>query len=279
MATLAPSVSASAARGSRMALSGIILIRGLSMGFVSLVVLLPLTALLWKAGGGGWSTFWQALTLQPVVSALELTVGISAIVVFINALFGTLIAWVLVRDEFPGKWLVNSVVDLPFALPTIVAGVTLLALYGPDSPVHVDVAGTRIAIGLALLFVTLPFVARAVQPVLIAMDRDMEEAAAVLGAGRLNIFRRVILPNLGPALLSGAGLAFARALGEFGSVTIVASNIPNKTQVLSLIIFADIQGYQSTAAACLSPALLLLSLVVLIGFSFLARSVGEPHDL
>jgi sulfate transport system permease protein len=262
-----------------MAPEGAILIRGLAMSYISLMVLLPMTALVWQSVQGGWSTFWESINGLGVLSALELTVGVSTVVVLINALFGTLIAWVLVRDSFPGKSLVNSIIDLPFALPTIVAGVTLLALYGPYSPIHVDVSGTRIAIGLALLFVTLPFVTRAVQPVLISMDRDMEEAAAVLGASRLLTFRKIILPNLGPAVLSGAGLAFARALGEFGSVTIVASNIPNKTQVLSLVIFGDIQNGETIPAADLSIVLLGLSLSVLLTFTFLSRAIGEPHDL
>lgn len=261
-----------------MVLPGAMLIRGLAMMYVSIMVLLPLGALAWNPIVGGWSTFSQALTEPGVPAALELTVVASAAVVVINAVFGTLIAWVLVRDDFPGKSILNSVIDLPFALPTIVAGVTLLAVYGPTSPVHVNVFGTRIAIGLALLFVTLPFVTRAVQPVLIAMDRDMEEAAAVLGANRFLIFRRIILPNLGQALLAGTGLAFARALGEFGSVTIVASNIPNKTQVLSLVIFGDIQEGLTTPAAAISIVLLTLSLVVLLIFGFFSRKLGEPRD-
>jgi sulfate transport system permease protein len=262
-----------------MAPIGAILIRTLAMTYVSVMVLLPLAALLSKSLAGGWSGIWEAMNGLGVPSALALTLGAAAAVVVVNALFGTLIAWVLVRDDFPGKSLVNAVIDLPFALPTVVAGVTLLAVYGPYSPIHVDVSGTRIAIGLALLFVTLPFVTRAVQPVLIAMDRDMEEAGAVLGATHAAIFRKIILPNLGPALLSGAGLAFARALGEFGSVTIVASNIPNKTQVLSLVIFGDIQNGQTDTAAAISVVLLALSLVVLLLFGFLSRRIGVPDDV
>ena len=144
---------------------------------------------------------------------------------------GTLIAWVLVRDEFPGKSVVNSLIDLPFALPTIVAGLTLLALYGPDSPVGINVAYTRVAVVLALLFVTLPFVVRAVQPVLLELDREMEQAAESLGASRSTVFRRIVLPNLLPAILAGVGLAFARAIGEFGSVVLISGNIPFETEV------------------------------------------------
>jgi len=260
-----------------MAPSGAILMRGISLAFLSIMVLLPIAALVANARQAGWSEFWQTLSYAPDVSAIELTVGASAIVVAINIVFGTILAWVLVRDDFPGKGIVNAVVDLPFALPTVVAGVVLLTLYGPDSPVHVDVYGTRIAIGLALLFVTLPFVARAVQPVLISMDRDMEEAAAVLGARPLSIFVRIVLPNLAPALLSGAGLAFARALGEFGSVVILSSNIPNKTQVVSLVIEGDISSGYVSQAACLSVFLLALSLTVLIVFGWLSHRWSGSH--
>jgi sulfate transport system permease protein len=176
---------------------------------------------------------------------------------------GTMIAWVLVRDRFPGKWIVNSVIDLPFALPTVVAGITLLALYGTNSPVGIDVAFTRAGIVVALLFVTLPFVVRAVQPVLLELDREMEEAAASLGAGPLTTFRRVIFPNLRPALLAGTALAFARAIGEFGSLVLISGNLP-KTQVASLFIFAQIESGNASGAAAVSVVLLLIALVVLL---------------
>ena len=196
----------------------------------------------------------------------------------VNAIFGTILAWVLARDEFRGKRIVNSFVDLPFALPTVVAGLTIVALYGsPYSPVHVDISGTRAIIALALLFVALPFVTRAVQPVLLAMDHDMEEAAAVLGANKLTTFRKYISPNIAPALLSGAGLAFARALGEFGWIIIVASNLPFKTQMVSYLIYSDIEQLQTPQAAALSVALLVLSLVVLIVFNILSYSLSRSH--
>ncbi len=278
MAAVSPATSSRFhTAGMRMTPSGATLMRGISLAFLSLMVLLPISALAANAAGAGWSQLWQALTYAPDLSAIELTVGASAAVVAINAIFGTILAWVLVRDEFPGKWLVNTVVDLPFALPTVVAGVILLALYGPYSPVHVNVFGTRLAIGLGLLFVTLPFIARAVQPVLMSMDREMEEAAAVLGAKPFSIFIRVVLPNLAPALLAGAGLAFARALGEFGSVVILSSNIPNKTQVISLVIQGDIANGQVGQAACLSIFLLGLSLLVLVVFGWLSRRMVGEH--
>jgi sulfate/thiosulfate transport system permease protein len=199
------------------------------------------------------------------VSALELTLAAALLVAAINAVFGTLIAWVLVRDEFRGKRIVNALIDLPFALPTIVAGLTLLALWGQQ------VAYTRTAIVLALLFVTLPFVVRAVQPVLVELDTEMEEAAASLGAQPPTIFRRIVLPNLAPAIASGAALGFARAVGEFGSVVLVSGNIPFKTQVASVYIFGQIESDNTSGAAAVSVVLLALSLVVLLAIRRLGR--------
>jgi sulfate transport system permease protein len=190
---------------------------------------------------------------------------------------GTLIAWVLVRDEFPGKSIVNAIIDLPFALPTIVAGLTLLAIYGPKSPIDINVAYTRAAIGLALLFVTLPFVVRAVQPVLMELDREMEQAAASLGAGPATTFRRIVLPNLTPAILSGAALSFGKAVGEFGSVVLISGNIPFDTEVASVHIFKAIESDDRAAAAAVSVVLLALSLVVLIGADVLERR-SRKHD-
>jgi sulfate transport system permease protein len=191
--------------------------------------------------------------------------------VAVNAVAGTLIAWVLVRDEFPGKNVVNSLIDLPFALPTIVAGLTLLAFYGPDSPVGVNVAFTQVSIVLALLFVTLPFVVRAVQPVLLELDTEMEQAAESLGAGRATVFRRIILPNLTPAIIAGAGLAFARAVGEFGSLVLITGNIPFETQAASVFIFSQVESDNTTGAAAVSVVLLLVALVVLLIFGWFSK--------
>jgi sulfate transport system permease protein len=235
------------------------------------IVLLPLAAVAVKSLNGGVAGFFDVVTSPQALAALKLTFITSAIVVAINALTGTLIAWVLVRDDFRGKGAVNALIDLPFALPTIVAGLTLLALYGPKHPVGIDVAYTRVAVGLALLFVTLPFVVRAVQPVLMALDREMEEAAASLGATPLQTFRRIILPNLTPALLSGVALAFARAVGEFGSIVLISGNIPFKTEVASVFISGRIEGDDLNGAAAVSVTLLLLSLVVLAAIGGLAR--------
>jgi sulfate/thiosulfate transport system permease protein len=193
------------------------------------------------------------------------------VVVAINAVAGTLVAWVLVRDDFRGKSIVNSLIDLPFALPTIVAGLTLLALYGPKGPVGINVAYTRAAVVLALLFVTLPFVVRAVQPVLMELDREMEEAAASLGARPLAIFRRVILPNLAPAILAGSALGFARSIGEFGSVVLISGNIPFKTEVASVHIFSQIESDDVTGAAAVSVLLLVISFLALLAMDAVLR--------
>jgi sulfate/thiosulfate transport system permease protein len=244
-------------------LGGAALGRGLVTAYLSLIVLIPIAALVAQSTEGGLDAFWTSLSSPLAVSALKLTLIASAIVVVINVIAGTAIAWVLVRDSFPGKRIVNSVIDLPFALPTVVAGITLLALYGTDSPLGINIAFTRVGVVTALLFVTLPFVVRAVQPVLLELDREMEEAAASLGAGPLTTFRRVILPNLTPAILSGAALAFARAVGEFGSLVLLSGNLP-KTQVSSLFIFSQIESGNTSGAAAVSVTLLVIALVVLL---------------
>ena len=222
------------------------------MSYLSIVALIPLAAVVLKSFENGPDSFWTAISSPQAVAALRLTLIASVIVVLINALFGTLIAWVLVRDDFPGKSIVNSLIDLPFALPTIVAGLTLLALYGPDSPVGINVAYTRAAVVMALLFVTLPFVVRAVQPVLLELDREMEQAAESLGASRMTVFRRIILPNLAPAIIAGAGLAFARAVGEFGSLVLLTGNLPFKTEAASYFIFSRVESDDPVGAAAVS---------------------------
>jgi sulfate transport system permease protein len=271
------SSQAGAVRAGRVVLPGGALTRGFTMGYLSLIVLVPLAAVVWRSTDGGADAFWRAISNPAATSALRLTFLLSLAVVAVNAVFGTLIAWVLVRDDFPGKSLVNSLIDLPFALPTIVAGLTLLALYGPRGPVGVNVAYTKAAVLLALLFVTLPFVVRAVQPVLLELDREMEEAAASLGAGGLAVFRRIILPNLVPAILAGVALAFARAVGEFGSVVLISGNIPFETEVASVHIFGQIESDNTTAAAAVSVLLLALSFVALVGIDAVRRW-GSRHD-
>lgn len=253
------------------------LTRGVVVGYLSLLVLIPLAAVAWRSTEGGAEGFLRAISNPQAIASLRLTLLASLAVMAVNVVTGTLIAWVLVRDSFRGKGVVNSIIDLPFALPTIVAGLTLLALYGPESPFGLNVAYTRLSVLMALLFVTLPFVVRAVQPVLLELDRDMEEASASLGASGLQTFRRVILPNLMPAILSGGALGFARAVGEFGSVVLITGNIPFETQVASVYIFSQIEGDNATAAAAVSVVLLTISLLVLIGINLLNRR-GTRHD-
>jgi sulfate transport system permease protein len=255
---------------------------GLGLGLVtlwlSIIVLLPLAALAAKSLDGGLGAFWDSVSSRQAVSALKFTIVVSVIVAVVNAVAGLAIAWTLVRDDFPGRRIVNAVIDLPFAMPTIVAGITLLALWGPTSPVGVNLAYTQIAVALALLFVTLPFGVRAVQPVLIELDRDMEQAAASLGARPLTIFRRIIFPNLFPAILSGAALSFARAVGEFGSIVLISGNVPFRTQVSSVFIFKQIESDNASGAAAVAVVLLGVALSMLIALRFI-EYWGNRHDV
>jgi sulfate transport system permease protein len=219
-----------------------------------------------KAFSGGLAGFWDVVTTPAALKAVAVTLVIALIVAAIGAVMGTLVAWVLVRDSFRGQRFISSLIDLPFALPTIVAGLTLLALYGPDSPFGIHLAYTRAAVFVALMFVTLPFVVRSVQPVLMELDPEVEEASASLGASNSVTFRRIILPALRPAILSGAALAFARSVGEIGSLVLIVG----KVQIASIVIFADIESDAPQAAASLSVVLLALSLLVLL----LIRWVG-----
>ena len=242
-----------------------------------MIVLIPLAAVAVKSTENGLDGFWTVVTSPQALAALKLTLAVAVIVALINAVFGTLIAWVLVRDRFRGKGVVNAIIDLPFALPTIVASLTLLALYGPKSPLGVDVAYTRVAVALALLFVTLPFVVRSVQPVLHELDRDMEAAAESLGARPRTSFRRIVLPNLLPAILAGVALAFARAVGEIGSVVLISGNLPFKTEVASVFIIGQIESGSLAGAAAVSTVLLFLALIVLVLINLLAW-YGRRHD-
>ena len=239
--------------------------------------MLPLAALLWEAKKSGAHGFWQIVSSPESVAALKLTFGAAFVVVGINAVLGTITAWVLVRDDFRGKALVNAVIDLPFALPTIVAGLTLLTLYGPRSPIGAHVAYTRGAIVLALCFVTLPFVVRTVQPVLLELDTEMEEAARSLGAGRIAVFRRIVLPNLLPGILSGVVLALARALGEIGSIVVISGNNPFHTEVASVFIFNQIQSGYPEYAAAVAAVLLAAAFVLLLAIGAL-RYFATRHE-
>lgn len=244
---------------------------GVAVLWLSVIVLLPLAALTVKSFDDGIVGFWDAVTAPRAVATFKVTLEVSLAAAVVNLVFGTLIAWVLVRDEFPGKRFVNALIDLPFALPTIVASLVLLSLYGPASPIGLVFNATKPAVVVALLFVTLPFVVRAVQPVLIELDKEVEEAAASLGANNWTIFRSIVLPVLLPSVLSGTGLAFARAIGEFGSVVLIGGNIPGETQIASQYIRELIEYDQPVDAAAISVVLLALAFVVL----FVLRIVGN----
>jgi sulfate transport system permease protein len=233
---------------------------GLSVLYLSVIVLIPLAAVTVKAVSQSPASFWESVTNPVALRALGITLGAALVVSAIGAVMGTIVAWVLVRDRFPGQRFINALIDLPFALPTVVAGLTLLALYGPSSPFGIHLAYTRAIVVVALLFVTLPFVVRSVQPVLLELDREAEEAAASLGAGNATIFRRIILPALRPAIVSGAALAFARAIGEIGSLLLIMGKVP----IASYVIYADVESDAPQAAAALSLVLIVVSLLVLV---------------
>jgi sulfate/thiosulfate transport system permease protein len=249
----------------------------LAATFLSLVVLIPLAALLVTSAAGGPAAFWSAATDPEAVAAIELTLGLALVVAAVNALVGTAIAWELERDHFVGRRLIDSLIDLPFALPTIVAGLTLLALYGPHGVFGVDVAYTRVGIVLALLFVTLPFVVRSVQPVLAGVERDAEEAAGLLGASRWAVLRRIVLPQTLPAILSGTALAFARAVGEFGAVVLISGNLPFRTEVASVFISSQVASYNVVGGSAVSVVLLALSLAVLLAVRALESRSANDH--
>ena len=275
MASVAVPGRASSARAPRERATALSL--GFVVAFLSVVVALPMAALVWAASDEGWAGFWEAVSSPQARAALELSFGAALVVALIDGVAGTLIAWVLVRDEFRGKRAVDAIIDLPFALPTIVAGLVLLALYGPSSPVGVDVAFTRTAVVLALLFVTLPFVVRTVQPVLHELDREMEQAARSLGASELAIFRRIVLPNLLPGILSGVALAFARAIGEIGALVIISGSLPYKTEVASVYILSRVESGDQAGAAAIAVVLLLASFLVILAIG-VVRRLATRHE-
>ena len=248
-----------------------LVLRSLSFGYIGLLIVLPIFAMVVRSLEGGLVALWADMTLPPAIYSLKLTISTALIMVAINIVTGTATAWVLVRYSFPGKNLMNALIDLPFAMPTIVTGIMLVAVYGPRSMIGgffqhfgYEIMFNKPGIILALLFVTFPFVVRAVQPVLIEMDKDMEEAARTLGASSVTIFLRVVIPSLLPSILTGAALSFSRALGEFGSIIMVAGNIPFKTQVASVYIYGEIESYNPQGALGLSVVLLLFSFVTLM---------------
>jgi len=249
--------------------------KSLAVTFLSLVVLIPFAALVTHAFAYGPGPFWTAVTQKESLDALRLTVLSAVAASAVNAVAGLATAWVLVRDRFAGQGVLNALIDLPFALPTVVAGVTFYTLYGPSSPFHVNITGTWIGITVAVMFVTLPFTVRAVQPVLESMTFSAESAAATLGASPVHVFRTITLPILAPALLTGTGLAFARALGEYGSVVFISNNLPYRSEVASSYIYSLTTSGQVGAASAVAVALLILALSALVTFSLLSRRVGR----
>jgi sulfate transport system permease protein len=248
---------------------------GVALLWFSILVLIPLAMVVATAGAEGWSGFWRVVSNSQTFSAVQMTVIQALLVTMVNVVMGTVIAWVLVRDRFPGKAVLDVVIDIPFALPTIVAGLVLLSLYGPNSPLGVNVANTRFAVFLALAFVTLPFIVRTVQPVLEELEADVEEAAASLGASRLTTFRRIVLPSLVPAIAAGAALSFARGISEYGSLVLLSGNLPNRTEVASVRVLTYIENGDTTSAAAVAALMLIVALVVIVALDVLQRRVAR----
>ncbi|MGA2030799.1 MAG: sulfate ABC transporter permease subunit CysT [Thermoguttaceae bacterium] len=253
---------------------------GLTLGFtllyLCLLVLIPLAALVVKSGTMGWGKFWQTVTEPDVLASYRLTFGASFLAAAINAVFGFSVAWVLVRYSFPGKRLIDAIVDLPFALPTAVSGIALSSMYAANGcigrwlyPLGIEVSYTRLGVGLALTFIGLPFVVRTLQPALEDLDPEIEEAAASLGAGRLQTFCRVILPSVLPALLTGFALALARALGEYGSVVFISANIPGQTQIAPMLIVAKLDQFDYAGATAIGVVMLMAAFLLLLAINML----------
>jgi len=248
---------------------------GLAVLWLSVLVLIPLAAVIGTTASGGLGEFWDTITSVQTAAALRVTLTQAFLVTIVNIVMGTMIAWVLVRDEFFGKRGLEILIDIPFALPTIVTGLVLLSLYGPRSPIGLDLAFTRPAIFLAFAFVTLPFVVRTVQPVLAELDPEAEEAAASLGASHVTVFRRVILPSLVPAISAGAAMSFARAISEYGSLVLLSGNRPRETEVTSVRILAYIENGSMEQAAAVATVLLAIALVVIVALDLLQRRVTK----
>ncbi|WP_109449110.1 sulfate ABC transporter permease subunit CysT [Azospirillum sp. TSH64] len=266
-------------------LPGFGLTLGFTLSYLGFIVLVPLAALIFRSSGLGWSGFWSAVTTPRVLAAFEVSFGLSFAAALTNAIFGFLVAWVLVRYDFPGKRLVDALVDLPFALPTAVAGIALSALYAPNGwlgkPLNelfgMKVAFTPLGIAIALTFIGLPFVVRTVQPILQDLPAEEEEAAASLGASRFQTFRSVILPAILPALVTGFALSFARGVGEYGSVIFIAGNMPGLTEILPLLIVIKLEQYDYAGAAAVGTAMLGVSFVMLLILNLLQQWMRSRH--
>ena len=273
---------------SRRVLPGFGLSMGVTLSYLSLIVLIPLAAVFIKSSSLGWSEFWHVATAPRVMASYRLSFGASLLAAAINVVFGLMLAWSLVRYNFPGRRIVDALIDLPFALPTAVAGIALTALYAPNGwlgqyldPLGIKVAFTPLGVLVALVFIGVPFVVRTVQPVLEDLDVEFEEAAASLGATRLQTIRRVVLPALAPALLTGFALAFARAVGEYGSVIFIAGNLPMVSEITPLIIITKLEQYDYAGATTVAAVMLIVSFILLLIINALqawtARSSARPR--
>ena len=243
---------------------------GFTLAYLTLIILIPLSGLVWRTASLGWPEFWAIATDPRTIAALKISFGTSLAAALVNVVFGTIVAWVLVRYRFPGKRLVDAIVDLPFALPTAVAGISLAAIYAPNgwvgsllAPLGIKVAFTPLGIIVALIFIGLPFVVRTVQPVMEDISRELEEVAATLGANRFQTISRVILPSLQPAILTGFALAFARAVGEYGSVIFIAGNLPYKSEIAPLLIVIRLEEFHYAGATAIAAFMLILSFAML----------------
>lgn len=271
-------------RKNRSALPGFGLTMGYTLLYLSLIVLIPLAVLVIRSFRGGWEEFWVAATTPRVIAAYKLTFFASLFAAVVNVIFGFIVAWTLVRYQVPGKKFIDALIDLPFALPTSVSGIALCAVYAPHGwfgqflmPLGIKTAFSPLGIVIALVFIGLPFVVRTVQPAIEEIDRETEEAAASLGASRLQAFGRVILPAVFPALLTGFTLAFARALGEYGSVVFISGNMPFKTEIASLLIISKLEQYDYTGATAIATVMLAASFALLLGINLLQWWAGRNY--
>ena len=244
---------------------------GFSLAYLTLIILIPLSGLVWRSAALGWADFWAIAVDRRTLNALKISFGTAFIAAAVNVVFGTVVAWVLVRYRFPGRRIVDAMVDLPFALPTAVAGIALTTLYAPNgwighllAPLGIKVAYTPLGIVIALIFIGLPFVVRTVQPIMEELDKEVEEAAATLGASRFQIISRVLFPGLAPAIITGFSLAFARGVGEYGSVIFIAGNLPFKSEIAPLLIVIRLEEYNYEAATAIAAIMLALSFVMLL---------------
>jgi sulfate transport system permease protein len=269
--TIAPTIAARWQFRQPSVIPGFGLTLGFSLAYLTLIILIPLSGLIWRSAALGWADFWAIVVDRRTINALEISFGTAFIAAVVNVVFGTIVAWVLVRYRFPGRRIVDAMVDLPFALPTAVAGIALTTLYAPNgwigkllTPLGIKVAYTPLGIVIALIFIGLPFVVRTVQPIMEEIDKEVEEAAATLGASRFQIITRILFPGLAPAITTGFSLAFARGVGEYGSVIFIAGNLPYKSEIAPLLIVIRLEEYNYPAATAIAAIMLFLSFLMLL---------------